>query len=255
MPTETFPANLTCRFPRCLNIRYDKSWTDALTHDELIKIYDSSKKNLNLKRKVEDLNDNEMEIDLKKSRKVDKYTKLLDNFRDTDTNNVFKVSDLFRGLEFLVLTVNEEMSKNSEEKKQLEKLIVEHGGKKVQNLLDSTTHVIASLIDIRAKSILKKTNKNILQPNWVYDSIKYKKIMDLSPIYLLYTNNDTITSFKYTMDKYNDHYFIQSNPGYLEEIMKNMKVPKNSPKIEEIVDFFSSKYKKDKEFFQSFLSK
>ena len=42
VPSETFPAKVTLRFPRVVKPRFDKSWSDALQYNELIKLYDIS---------------------------------------------------------------------------------------------------------------------------------------------------------------------------------------------------------------------
>lgn len=91
-PTATFPAKLTIRFPRVINIRYDKAWSEALKFDELHKFFEDVQHNqiIRDKRKLEDIGPEDMlELDKdKKRKKVDKFTKILESFRDTDTNNV-----------------------------------------------------------------------------------------------------------------------------------------------------------------------
>ena len=60
-------------------------------------------------------------------------------YRETDTSDVKKTSDIFLGLEFYIVNTDESIAS----KPFLERLIVQHGGKKVQNLVRTTTHIIA----------------------------------------------------------------------------------------------------------------
>jgi hypothetical protein len=212
------------RFPRVLKIRYDKGIEDALKYEEFLKFYENLQHNniTREKRKVEDLLPDEMADFDKKRKKVDKYTKILESFRDTDTNNVNKISDLFNGNEFLILNIDENLSKNIEQKKILECIIVENGGNKVQNFLQSTTHIIASKLDIRAQNLLKSNDVNIYNPKWITDTVKYNKHMKLSPLYLTHINKATAEKFSYRMDKYNDDYYDYVTSDTLIEIFNSM---------------------------------
>lgn len=107
MSTEVFPTRLTLRFPRVVKIRFDKEVKDAMQFEEVLKFYQNSLQHnhlLKTKRRID--NDDLEDIDLKiKSKdkndgsviagkesklikKRGKYTKLLEDFKDTDTRNV-----------------------------------------------------------------------------------------------------------------------------------------------------------------------
>jgi len=225
--TDSFPTKLTLRFPRVVKIRYDKSWEDSMKYEEVIKFYDDMQHNMIIrdKRKMEEIAPEELlELDKdKKRKKVEKFTKILDSFRDTDTYNINKTSNLFQGLEFIILNLDESSSINAAQKKSIECCIVEYGGHKVQNFLPSTTHVIANKIDIRAQNILKTKDVNIFNSKWFYDCIKFNKIVTISPIYLTYTNQETKTLFKETIDIFNDNFYEDVTPESLNEIFLNMK--------------------------------
>jgi DNA ligase-4 len=88
--SDAFPTKLSLRFPRVEKVRFDKAVEDAMRYDELLLFYESAQHNqiMREKRKVEDVLPEDIgDID-KKRKKVDKYTKILEAFRDTDTNNV-----------------------------------------------------------------------------------------------------------------------------------------------------------------------
>lgn len=226
VPTETFAAKMTLRFPRVVNIRYDKCWEDAMKFEEILKFYGDLQNNLlnKDKRKLDDFANEELDlVKEKKRKKVDKFTKILETFRDTDTNNITKVSNLFKGMEFLVLTLDDNLINHTQKKKALECSIVEQGGIKVQNFLPSTTHVIASKLDVRGQNILKTNDINIYNPKWVYDSIRCNKLMTISPLYLTYANRETKKQFVYTIDKFNDNYYEDLTPESLAELFLSMK--------------------------------
>lgn len=254
VPSETFPSKITLRFPRVEKTRLDKNWSDVLQYDELIKLYDISlnnvKKNNEMYKSDENkvqhkhiirkgkkkniMNSLENDIDsdissedfLGKKNKADEiYSKFLPSFRDTDTSFVNKISNLFSGFQFLILLLDDNVNVNSTIKHNLEYLIVEHGGEKVQNYLSSVTHIISNKFDLRAQNIIKVHDVNIIKSKWVEDCIKNKKLMKISPKYLTYANEETRELFKNTIDEYGDSYYEEIDRPTLEGIFENKKLP------------------------------
>ena len=245
VPTENFPAKVTLRFPRVVKLRWDKSWTDTLDFKELLKFYNISTNNINAnnatygtglqhqhiikKNKRKDLLEtieNGMEdinVDFKKKRRADKYSKILENFRDTDTSNITKISNLFDKCQFLVLCLDDVVSENSIKKKMLEYSIVENGGTKVQNYLNSVTYVIAEKIDLKIKNILSHKDINIINSKWVYDCIKFQRIIPFTPLYLIHINEETKKNFSMNIDKYNDSFFTDIDQNSIKNIFDGMK--------------------------------
>ena len=253
VPSETFPSKITLRFPRVEKTRLDKNWSDVLQYDELIKLYDISlnnvKKNNEIYKSDENkvqhkhiirkgkkkniMNSLENDIDsdissedfLGKKNKADEiYSKFLPSFRDTDTSFVNKISNLFSGFQFLILLLDDNVNVNSTIKHNLEYLIVEHGGEKVQNYLSSVTHIISNKFDLRAQNIIKVHDVNIIKSKWVEDCIKNKKLMKISPKYLTYANEETRELFKNTIDEYGDSYYEEIDRPTLEGIFENMEI-------------------------------
>ena len=56
-----------------------------------------------------------------------KYNKLVEFYRETDTKDVVKKSDMFKGMEFYIVNVDDKVAN----KPFLESRIVEHGGSRV----------------------------------------------------------------------------------------------------------------------------
>lgn len=287
VPSETFPAKVTLRFPRVVKTRFDKSWNDALQYDELIKLYDISlnnvKKNNELyksdsnndgnilqhkhiikkgKRKnIMNSLESEADSDIsseefrgKKNKKDEIYSRILPSFRDTDTTYVNKISNLFQGFQFLILLLDDSVTLNSTMKQNLEYLIVEHGGEKVQNYLSSVTHIIGNKFDLRAQNILKLHDVNIIKSKWVEDCVKNKKIMKISPKYLTYANKETKEIFSSTIDKYGDSFYEEVDIQTLEGIFENIKIKDIDKEYEKALEELLKEYK-DNELFNQLIIK
>ena len=287
VPSETFPAKVTLRFPRVVKTRFDKSWNDALQYDELIKLYDISlnnvKKNNELYKSDSNndgnvlqhkhiikrgkrkniMNSLESEVDSdisseefrgKKNKKDEIYSRILPSFRDTDTTYVNKISNLFQGFQFLILLLDDSVTLNSTMKQNLEYLIVEHGGEKVQNYLSSVTHIIGNKFDLRAQNILKLHDVNIIKSKWVEDCVKNKKIMKISPKYLTYANKETKEIFSSTIDKYGDSFYEEIDIQTLEGIFENIKIKDLDKEYKIALEELSKEYK-DNELFNQLIIK
>ena len=122
------------------------------------------------------------------------------------------------------MNLDENVTNNLLQKRQLEASVVENGGTKVQNFVHTTTHIVASKLDIRSQNILKKNNFDIYKPKWVTDSIKYKMIMQKSPFYLTHSSKDTQFYFSNHYDCFGDSYFEDINPESLKEVFENIKM-------------------------------
>jgi len=287
VPSETFPAKVTLRFPRVVKTRFDKSWNDALQYDELIKLYDISLNNVkknNELYKTDSNNDgnvlqhkhiikkgkrknimnsleSEADSDIsseefrgKKNKKDEIYSRILPSFRDTDTTYVNKISNLFQGFQFLILLLDDSVTLNSTMKQNLEYLIVEHGGEKVQNYLSSVTHIIGNKFDLRAQNILKLHDVNIIKSKWVEDCVKNKKIMKISPKYLTYANKETKEIFSSTIDKYGDSFYEEVDTQTLEGIFENIKIKDIDKEYEIALEELLKEYK-DNELFNQLIIK
>lgn len=274
--SESFPTKVTLRFPRLVKARYDKSWSDGLKYNELLQYYNTSTININAnntlyntgnslvqhkhiikggkkKKGLDTLDELEIElvggVEAKKTRKIEKHSKILENFRDTDTSSITKKSNLFAGLQFLVLSLDNVASQSSIKKKLIEFAIVENGGEKVQNYLPNiTTHVIAESTDVKIQNILSLHNINIINSKWVYDCIQYQKILPLSPMYLTSINEETKELFKMNIDKYNDSYYDDVDINSLKEIFNGMKKIDIDKQINTAIKEINKEYQNDSDF-------
>jgi hypothetical protein len=190
----------------------------------------------------------------KKNKKDEIYSRILPSFRDTDTTYVNKISNLFQGFQFLILLLDDSVTLNSTMKQNLEYLIVEHGGEKVQNYLSSVTHIIGNKFDLRAQNILKLHDVNIIKSKWVEDCVKNKKIMKISPKYLTYANKETKEIFSSTIDKYGDSFYEEIDIQTLEGIFENIKIKDLDKEYKIALEELSKEYK-DNELFNQLIIK
>ena len=189
----------------------------------------------------------------KKNKKEELYSRILPSFRDTDTSYVNKISNLFNGFQFLILLLDDNANINSTMKQNLEYLIVEHGGEKVQNYLSSVTHIISNKVDLRAKNIIKMHDVNIIKSKWVEDCIKNKKLMKISPKYLTHANEETLEIFKSTIDDYGDSYFEEVDIPTLEGIFENIQITNIEKEYNLAIKDLLKEYK-DNEFLNEIIS-
>ena len=80
-------------------------------------------------------------------------------------------------------------------KADIEILIVANGGKKVQNLMTSTTHIIAFKDDFRVHHIVQKLERCVISFKWVLKCIKQGKLVELTPDMLVYSNDKLMDYF------------------------------------------------------------
>ena len=278
--SDSFPTKVTLRFARVVNVRYDKSWVDALKYDDLLNLYNISVNNLknnnalfkNEFKGVDDLlqhkhiikknklkniqnmlsGENDVDEDLlllaKKTKNINNLNNFLPNFRDTDTSNAKKISNIFSGCQFLVLQLDENENQNILMKQTIEYMIVENGGEKVQNYLASVTHIIANKTDFRAKNILKIKDYNLIKSKWIEDCVKYKKLIKISPKYLTYANRDIKDLFAKTIDRYGDSYFEEIDINELEGLFENILIKDVDKEFDKCLILLMEEYENNEDF-------
>ena len=80
----------------------------------------------------------------------------------TELNGVAS-SSMFEGFEFYIVNTDEKIASKSF----LETVIVTNGGKRVQNLMPTTTHIIAAREDFRVRNIVAMNGMNIISFKWI----------------------------------------------------------------------------------------
>ena len=127
---------------------------------------------------------------------------------------------MFDGLVFYIINSNEAVAS----KANLEVLIAQHGGDRVQSLLPSTTHVIASKSDFKVRALVEKYDMNIVHYQWVVDCASRHMLLELEPRYMVYSNAQLNEYFKCCLDKYGDHYTQPVDEATLQQILAAMQI-------------------------------
>jgi len=151
VPSVSYSAGVTLRFPRFEKIREDKNYKNCLTLKELLQLQNLSSGRLQTKT----LNYTNAEsfslegMSSKKRRRITAKSEItiMQSFVGADTSNIDKKDSLFDNIEFCVMPgINNEKQPDLTKQK-IEILIVEHGGKIIQNPHTATTkYVIADKI-------------------------------------------------------------------------------------------------------------
>eukprot|EP01084_Bolivina_argentea_P300133 517431_1 len=238
---DKFHAGLTVRFPRCKRFRYDKPWYECISLKEIQDKF-KYKSNHHHTRTAAEIA--LMDEQPKKKRKINRQRNapsIMDKFRPADVTNIEIISDIFDGKEFCVLNGMEMMDNVMDQddndhdlrrfdKQELEKLIASHSGIFVQNPLTlSTNYLIAEKITPRVNNIIKSNTSifNIIRPIWLIESVKNKRILPLSPTYMIYSTKTTTNKLKQKFDKYGDHFERPTTIDNLYQVFKKIKVNKN----------------------------
>ena len=147
IPTEKFATDCTLRFSRNLKLRFDKEWNQAMTKEQLDLMLEEANYTKTMKKKNKELSDDEDEPQIisKKNKRKDTTNRknqkrrdlILDDFVGVDTTKEKLVSHLFHNKQFVVLRLETPFDKH-----EIERDILLHGGKVVQNPLDSTQYVV-----------------------------------------------------------------------------------------------------------------
>jgi len=150
VPSVAYSAGVTLRFPRFEKIREDKTYKDCLTLKELLQLQNLSSGRLQTKSLDNTTNESfSLEGMSKKKRRITAKSEItiLNSFVGADTSNIDKKDSLFENIEFCVMPGINNEKQTSLTKQKLEILIVEHGGKIIQNPHAMTTkYVIADKI-------------------------------------------------------------------------------------------------------------
>lgn len=159
VPSVAYSAGVTLRFPRFEKIREDKTYKDCLTLKELLQLQNLSSGRLQTKSLDSTNNENfSLEgMSRKKRRRITAKSEItiLNSFVGADTSNINKIDSLFDNMEFCVMPGINNEKQTFLTKQKLEILIVEHGGKIIQNPhKDTTKYVIADKMS-KLSSIFK----------------------------------------------------------------------------------------------------
>ena len=168
-------------------------------------------------------------------------TKVVEYFREavideTELNGVAS-STMFEGFEFCIINTDEKVAS----KAFLETVIVTNGGTRVQNMMPTTTHIIAAREDFRVRNIVAMYGMNVISYKWILSCLRRGFLLDLEPIYMITTNDALRAYFKRNLDQYGDHFTQPVEPDRLRDILDGISDDKLEEEnlSEEVLNVFS----------------
>lgn len=218
--SEKYRAGYTLRFPRVIKIRTDKNWTQCMDLTELVSLAQEFSGRYAKRRAGPALERGEGngggDAEQKKKRRSGPSSRrgvtLGRQFQDTDVSTIAVKTDLFAGLQFCVITGDEEKSKS-----ELETLIHEYGGHKVQYPGPQTFCAIAGRETLKVKNMAACGMIDIVHYRWLNDCTALSQRLPLEPKYMIFTLPETKRRFLKEIDKYGDSYTKETDVQNLKE--------------------------------------
>ncbi|KAL6068764.1 DNA ligase, variant 2 [Balamuthia mandrillaris] len=216
--TEKYKAGYTLRFPRVVMIRSDKSWLDCMDLSGIITLAKEFEGRYAKRRFAGKLQQEEEGDGVVKKRSrgaARKVHTVGKQFQDTDVSHVAVKQLLFRSKEFCVMSGDHDLSKQ-----QLETLIHEYGGTKVQHPTASTFCVIAARETLKVKNLIQRGVCDVVHYKWLLDCVHANKEVPLEPKYMLFTTKETKSKFLLEIDRFGDSYTKDATEATLQEAFR-----------------------------------
>ncbi|XP_022180301.1 DNA ligase 4 isoform X4 [Myzus persicae] len=195
MPSHTFKSKITLRFPRIERVRYDKPWHDCLT----VKEFESILRQTEGKLYTSHTGETNYPGKVKKSRvtlTVDK------KFQGPNLRDVKCINNMFEDKEFCVLNDSETLNKS-----EIEKKILEYGGRVVQNPGNDTFCVLTDNIKHSKAHAIKLSGKySIISTKWILSCFIDTEFLNWTPENVLFLSKEHQLLMDEKFDQYGDSY-------------------------------------------------
>ncbi|PYH83891.1 ATP-dependent DNA ligase [Aspergillus uvarum CBS 121591] len=242
--SDQFRMGLTLRFPRFKRLRGDKDWTSALSVQEFLDL----KSNVEQEQKEKAFNvENFRKKRQKKSTK--KPLAIAGYDERAEVKSAGPSGHIFDGLNFFVMTDSTAPVKKT--KAELEQLVKSHGGKFYQtNTAAPDTICVADRRTVKAASLQKTGEVDIIRPSWILDCIRQSEIdagladllLPTEPRHMFYTTPEKEAEVAASVDRFNDSYARNTTLEELSEvatqcILKKMETdvpPGNSKALDKL---------------------
>lgn len=224
--TDQFGTTYTLRFPRFKRIRTDKDWTQALSVTEFLalKVQAEGEK----KEKEFKIDDARRQRRGAVKRKREVIIQGQEN--DVETPYAGPATKLFEGMSFFVLSDAPKPLKKS--KAEIEQLVRTNGGSVVASDRDPDTVLVADRNVVKVASLVKRGERNIVRPSWLYDCVKQSEIdegrasllLPLEPHHLFFTVAGDAGKYEDNLDEFGDSYARDVTAEQLLELFANMPI-------------------------------
>ncbi|PYH44556.1 putative C6 transcription factor (NirA) [Aspergillus saccharolyticus JOP 1030-1] len=223
--SDQFRIGLTLRFPRFKRLRGDKDWRSALSVQEFLDL----KSNVEQEQKekafdVENFRKKRQKKSTKKPLAIAGYE------ADAEVKYAGPSGHIFDGLNFFVMTDSTTSVKKT--KAELEQLVKSHGGKFYQtNTAAPDTICVADRRTVKAASLQKTGEVDIIRPSWILDCIRQSEIdaglpdllLPLEPRHMFFTTPEKEAEVAASVDRFGDSYARDTTREELSEILQRME--------------------------------
>jgi len=189
--SDDFRCGLTLRFPRFKHLRTDRDWSNALSIQGFIDLKNNIEKEQKEKKfTVDDARKKRARVSRKKEIVIAGAPDEKDRKLFEAPNPDFATKDVFKGLDFYIMT--ESLGPTKKSKVELEAYVKTHGGAYFQSATARENVICIGDRNLVPVSILqKKATKSIIRPCWLFDCIKQaeRDVTELgrtTPLILLY---------------------------------------------------------------------
>ncbi|KAJ8914544.1 hypothetical protein NQ315_010008 [Exocentrus adspersus] len=237
---NSFKSPYTLRFPRVLQIRYDKPVDECLTINELLDLTKSNKSVIKLNKRNIDLE----EILKAKVRKIKRRDIIMPTILDDD-----KVSDILEGYTILVLNGSEQC-----DKEKVENLVKKAGGTVSYRLNDKVDIVLVGTYNERVKEIVSQKNKfDVINVNWLQRLIEDGNILgyDEEEVYSLGCNYKSSLSDE--LDVYGDSFTAETTVEKLKKVFHNISTMKEFSNQNNMISLRSKNFGDEVAYFDKYL--
>ena len=240
--SELYSAGFTLRFPRVINVRDDKSWSDCTSMQEVISLNNETGGKLAKRLKIElngveltevaDIDGGSFNPDVqstniyhrkgRKERSPPKRKKLdiPSSYRTTDITNVVATSCALDGKVIVIEPTSNPKYKDLKIK--LEQIVVKHGGTVEQNVAAGRTYCyIETAGTARAKYVINSGLYDVVCSQWLIDCDT--KFRFFGPADMIFTTNETGQSFRDSglFDDFGDSYVERLTKASLQFALRN----------------------------------
>ncbi|ORY86331.1 ATP dependent DNA ligase domain-domain-containing protein [Protomyces lactucae-debilis] len=234
--TTTFATAVTLRFPRFERLRDDRNWQNCVSEREFADLRDTAEG---------EKKEKEMQKHVRKNRAV-ATRKIQPMLLNANTGlAAVKVQDQALVGKTFFITADSRSLKIS--KKELEKIVVKHGGKVVQNdesnpdqsRLTSDVHCIGDIWSVKQSAIRNRGLVDIMTPQWLLDSIEAGHLLRKETRYMHFCTEATRISVERSTDQYGDSWDEHIDVSRLQLLLNQMEQDKalfsHMPTREELV--------------------
>eukprot|EP00884_Botryococcus_braunii_P018365 jgi/Botrbrau1/5211/Bobra.0172s0075.1 len=183
MMSRVFATGVSLRFPRVERARFDKSWKDTQTIEDLLMLVRDRRPLMGDTRQVRPKAQ-------KLSKKLSCNTKptVVEASQGADTSMVCPTDDLLKGIHILFLNYSVEWPKQA-----ASELVVQHGGKVWQSWAPAVTHILAASKEGHRFAAQEKVGRPVLSITWLITCIQCGALQDPLPHDFLSLPQDILT--------------------------------------------------------------